>query len=65
MPGLLLQGGGGGPKTLDKAASEAKEHLDTFWLVGVIEQYKGFIAVLKHMMDPLKRCVCVCVCVCV
>lgn len=42
-------------RTLDTAAREAKDNLDTFWLVGVIEQYKGFIAVLKHMMDPLKR----------
>eukprot|EP00903_Cladosiphon_okamuranus_P018727 g17237.t1 len=43
-----------GPKTLDEATREAKEHLDTFWLVGVIEQYEGFFAVLKHMLDPLK-----------
>lgn len=49
------QGDGAGPKTLETAAREAKEHLDTFWLVGVIEQYEGFIAVLKHMMDPLRR----------
>lgn len=40
---------------MDTAAREAMEHLDTFWMVGVIEQYNGFIAVLKHMMDPLKR----------
>eukprot|EP00752_Nemacystus_decipiens_P018618 g16693.t1 len=50
----LVDPGGTAPKTLDVAATEAMEHLDTFWLVGVIEQYKGFLAVLKHMMDPLK-----------
>lgn len=42
-------------KTLGMAAREAKEHLDTFWLVGVVEQYRGFITVLKNMMDPLRR----------
>lgn len=44
-----------GPKPLEIAAQEAKDHLDTFWLVGVIEQYKGFMAVLQAMMDPLQR----------
>lgn len=42
-------------KTLDTAAREAMEHLDTFWLVGVVEQYQGFMAVLQALMDPLKR----------
>ena len=39
------------------AAEEAKKNLDTFWLVGVVEQYQGFMAVLQEMMDPFKRCV--------
>lgn len=30
-------------------------NLDTFWLVGVVEQYRGFMAMLQVMMDPLKR----------
>lgn len=30
-------------------------NLDTFWLVGVVEQYGGFMAVLQGMMDPSKR----------
>ncbi|CAM9260670.1 unnamed protein product [Ectocarpus fasciculatus] len=43
-----------GGKTLSAGAQEAKDNLDTFWLVGVIEQYQGFMAVLQAMMDPNK-----------
>ncbi|CAM9687184.1 unnamed protein product [Ectocarpus sp. 12 AP-2014] len=43
-----------GEKTLSAGAQEAKDNLDTFWLVGVIEQYQGFMAVLQAMMDPNK-----------
>ena len=43
--------------TFQVAAEEAKKNLDTFWLVGVVEQYQGFMAVLQRMMDPYKRCV--------
>lgn len=28
------------------------EHLSTFFVVGVIEQYEGFIHVLRRTMDP-------------
>eukprot|EP00903_Cladosiphon_okamuranus_P011312 g10666.t1 len=30
----------------------AEEHLSTFFLVGVVEQYEGFIHVLRQTMDP-------------
>ena len=44
-------------KTLNEAAESAIRNLDTFWMVGVVEQYQGFMAVLQTMMDPGKRCV--------
>lgn len=31
------------------------EHLNTFWVVGVVEQYAGFVEVLKHSLDPELR----------
>lgn len=43
------------PKTVSTATREAKDNLDTFWLVGVIEQYEGFMAVLQAMMDPFNK----------
>ncbi|CAM9509422.1 unnamed protein product [Scytosiphon promiscuus] len=46
--------GANGSKPLQTAAQEARDNLDTFWLVGVIEQYQGFMAVLQAMMDPLQ-----------
>ena len=33
-------------------ASAAVEHLGTFWVVGVVEQYAGFLQVLKRTLDP-------------
>ncbi|CAM9146335.1 unnamed protein product [Scytosiphon promiscuus] len=33
-------------------ASTAAERLSTLWVVGVVEQYRGFIEVLKHLLDP-------------
>lgn len=30
----------------------AVDHLNTFYVVGVVEQYKGFIEVLKRTLDP-------------
>ena len=30
----------------------AIEHLGTFFVVGVVEQYEGFIHVLRRTMDP-------------
>lgn len=33
-------------------ASTAAERLNTFLVVGVVEQYRGFIEVLKYVLDP-------------
>ncbi|CAN0530743.1 unnamed protein product, partial [Ectocarpus sp. 8 AP-2014] len=33
-------------------ASTAAEHLSNFWVVGVVEQYAGFVKVLQHTLDP-------------
>lgn len=30
----------------------AVDHLNTFYIVGVVEQYQGFIEVLKRTLDP-------------
>lgn len=32
-------------------ASTAVEHLSNFWVVGVVEQYAGFVKVLQHTLD--------------
>ena len=32
--------------------ASAIEHLNTFFVVGVVEQYRGFIEVLKFTLDP-------------
>lgn len=36
-------------------AEEAVEHLNTFWVVGVVEQYAGFLEVLSRVLDPLSE----------
>jgi len=33
-------------------AQTAVTNLNTFFVVGVVEQYRGFIEVLKHSLDP-------------
>lgn len=33
--------------------SSAVDHLNTFWVVGVVEQYEGFLEVLEAVLDPL------------
>lgn len=33
-------------------AQTAVDNLSTFFVVGVVEQYKGFIEVLKYSLDP-------------
>lgn len=33
----------------------AIENINTFWVVGVVEQYKGFVEVLKHSLDPEQK----------
>lgn len=30
----------------------AIENLNEFWVVGVVEQYKGFVEVLRRTLDP-------------
>ena len=42
--------------SMDEAVEAAKTNLNTFWLVGVVEAYQGFMAVLQSLMDPLNRC---------
>lgn len=39
-------------EALEIAAGEAVRNLDTFWIVGVVEQYAGFEEVLKRSLDP-------------
>lgn len=34
------------------ATEDAIKNLETFWIVGVVEQYAGFLEVLKHSLDP-------------
>ncbi len=33
-------------------AQTAVDNLNTFYVVGVVEQYRGFIEVLKYSLDP-------------
>ena len=33
-------------------ARTAVDHLNTFYVVGVVEQYHGFIEVLRRSLDP-------------
>ncbi|CAM9823103.1 unnamed protein product [Ectocarpus sp. 12 AP-2014] len=35
-----------------EATVEGARNLKTFWLVGVVEQYGGFVAVLRALLDP-------------
>eukprot|EP00903_Cladosiphon_okamuranus_P015295 g14130.t2 len=37
---------------LEKGADDAVRNLETFWIVGVVEQYKGFEEVLQRSVDP-------------
>eukprot|EP00752_Nemacystus_decipiens_P011563 g10268.t1 len=37
---------------LEAAAAEAVRNLDSFWIVGVVEQYAGFEEVLRRILDP-------------
>lgn len=36
---------------LEAAADEAIRNLETFWIVGVVEQYPGFEKVLQRSLD--------------
>ena len=37
---------------LEKAAAEAAANMESFWVVGVVEQYAGFEEVLRRLLDP-------------
>lgn len=37
---------------LERATAEAVANMDTFWVVGVIEQYAGLQEVLRRLLDP-------------
>ncbi len=37
---------------LRQATVEGASNLGTFWLVGVVEQYKGFVSVMRALVDP-------------
>lgn len=36
-------------------AQTAVSNLNTFYVVGVVEQYRGFIEVLKRSLDPVEE----------
>lgn len=60
MAGFVFRLVGGNKKQLygerlEVAVTEALENLETFWLVGVVEQYAGFEEVLKLLLDPEKK----------
>lgn len=43
-------------EALEQAAVEASKNLeDSFWVVGVVEQYPGFQEVLKRLLDPANK----------
>lgn len=35
-----------------QATVEGAQNLDEFWLVGVVEQYQGFMSVMRALLDP-------------
>lgn len=37
------------------AAHDAIRNLEEFWVVGVVEQYGGFLEVLRSLLDPEKK----------
>lgn len=39
-------------EALEATTTEALANLDSFWLVGIVEQYAGFEDVLKRLLDP-------------
>lgn len=41
-----------GAQKLERATKTAMENLESFWVVGVVEQYAGFEEVLKRLLDP-------------
>lgn len=41
-------------RDIREATVEGAYNLRSFWLVGVVEQYKGFISVMQALLDPWK-----------
>lgn len=55
LPGFLHRLVGRSVKTtaeIRQATVEGARNLQTFWLVGVVEQYTGFVSVMKVLLDP-------------
>lgn len=56
LPGFLHRLVGHSVLTSDEirqATVQSAKNLDSFWLVGVMEQYAGFISVIRALLDPL------------
>lgn len=43
------------PKDIRTATVEGARNMNSFWLVGVVEQYAGFISVLSVLLDTSDR----------
>lgn len=43
------------PTDVRESTIEGARNLRSFWLVGVVEQYEGFIAVMEALLDPSGR----------
>lgn len=58
LPGFLHRLVGHTVDTEDEVREstvQAAYNLNSFWLVGVVEQYHGFITVLEHLLDTKHR----------
>lgn len=42
-------------EALEQATATAIVNMEAFWVVGVVEQYTGFEAVLRHLLDPEEK----------
>lgn len=40
---------------LELTTAQALRNLETFWIVGVVEQYPGFEEVLRRSLDPIMK----------
>lgn len=43
------------PSDIREATVEGAYNLRSFWLVGVVEQYAGFLTVMRTLLDPADR----------
>lgn len=44
-----------GAEKLERATATAITNLESFWVLGVVEQYEGFEEVLKRLLDPEEK----------